>query len=225
MNDSRASVSALTAQNRDAPRSRILSFRTGLKRTGNALSLAMVAAPAAMCWLEKRLHQEGEAVFNFWTHIFAILPGFVGLYLRRGFYRLTLDRCAPDFFVGFGAIFTHRHAVVAPGVYVGPYALVGSCHLGEGALIGSRVSILSGSSLHEMDATGRWTPYDIARLQQMEVGAHCWIGEAAVIMASVGPRAMVAAGTVVSSAVPPAVVVAGNPARFVRRVEPGERSE
>jgi acetyltransferase-like isoleucine patch superfamily enzyme len=37
-------------------------------------------------------------------------------------------------------------------------------------------------------------------------------------MADVGHGATVAAGSVVSNAVPPAVVVAGNPARFVRRL-------
>jgi serine acetyltransferase len=37
-------------------------------------------------------------------------------------------------------------------------------------------------------------------------------------MADIGAGAMVAAGSVVSNAVPVAVMVAGNPARFVRRV-------
>jgi acetyltransferase-like isoleucine patch superfamily enzyme len=43
-----------------------------------------------------------------------------------------------------------------------------------------------------------------------------WIGEAAVVMADIGRSSTVAAGAVVSSCVPPGIVVAGNPARFVR---------
>jgi serine acetyltransferase len=39
-----------------------------------------------------------------------------------------------------------------------------------------------------------------------------------VIMADVGPRCMVAAGAVVAAPLPEGVMVAGNPARFVRRI-------
>jgi acetyltransferase-like isoleucine patch superfamily enzyme len=37
-------------------------------------------------------------------------------------------------------------------------------------------------------------------------------------MADTGPCCMVAAGAVVSTAVPPGVMVAGNPARFVKKL-------
>ena len=43
-------------------------------------------------------------------------------------------------------------------------------------------------------------------------------GEGAVVMANVGAQCMVAAGAVVSSPVPDGIMVAGNPARFVRKV-------
>jgi acetyltransferase-like isoleucine patch superfamily enzyme len=43
-----------------------------------------------------------------------------------------------------------------------------------------------------------------------------WIGEAALVVADVGPGAMVTAGAVVSTPVRGGIVVAGNPARFVR---------
>jgi acetyltransferase-like isoleucine patch superfamily enzyme len=148
------------------------------------------------------------------------MPGLPGLSLRRAFYRLTLDHCHPDFYIGFGALFTHRQAHVEAGVYIGPYALVGSSRLGRGSMIGSRASLLSGTDLHEMDhTTGVWTPFEHTRLRQINVGEHAYIGEGAIIMANVGARSMVAAGTVVSNAVPAAVVVAGNPARFVRKIE------
>lgn len=45
------------------------------------------------------------------------------------------------------------------------------------------------------------------------IGADCWIGDAAVIMADIGDGATVGAGSVVTRSVPPATVVAGNPAR------------
>ncbi|MGH9174895.1 MAG: acyltransferase, partial [Vicinamibacterales bacterium] len=148
----------------------------------------------------------------------ALVPGPPGIALRRAFYRLTLEACSTSFFVGFGALFTHRDSVVEQGAYVGPYALVGSARLGRGCLIGSRASLLSGPHLHQLDEEGRWMAADVSRRQQIQIGAHAWVGEGAVVMVDVGAGAMVAAGAVVSTPVPAGIVVAGNPARFVRRL-------
>lgn len=92
-------------------------------------------------------------------------------------------------------------------------------------MIGSRASILSGPDLHDVDSDGNWTAADLSKIRQIVVGHHAWIGEGAIVIADVGERAMVAAGAVVSSPVPPGVVVAGNPARFVRRIVPARASD
>lgn len=191
--------------------------KRALKASANGVSLALMAPLALTAWLERVSTRRGEHVFAFWSHVVSQFPGLPGLYLRRAYYRLTLDACTPDYFMGFGAFFSHRQARVSEGVYIGPYAIIGSAALGESCLIGSRVSILSGPDLHELDEDGNWTEANLGRMRQIEIGHHAWVGEAAVIMADVGARAMVAAGAVVSSPVPPGVVVAGNPARFVRR--------
>src|SRR5262245_16584501 len=39
------------------------------------------------------------------SHLLSLIPGLLGDYVRREFYRLTLLRCAPDAFIGFGTIF------------------------------------------------------------------------------------------------------------------------
>jgi acetyltransferase-like isoleucine patch superfamily enzyme len=171
-----------------------------------------------MCWLERRLNPAGEGVFVFWSHLFAFLPGLPGLYLRRAFYQLTLESCSPTAAIGFGALFCHRQTRVAEDVYVGPYAVMGSVHLGKGCMIGTRVSLLSGSLQHEWLEEGGWAPSDPVRFSKIEIGEHVWIGEAAIVMADVGAGSMVAAGTVVSAPIPPGIIVAGNPARFVRDV-------
>jgi virginiamycin A acetyltransferase len=172
-----------------------------------------------MCAAEAKLAPRAETVFSAWAQTFALVPGLAGVFLRRAFYRLTLDACESSFWIGFGAMFSHRAARIEQDVYVGPYAILGSCRLGRGCLIGSRSSILSGGSLHALDASGRWAAADLNRLHRVEIGPYAWIGEASVIIADVGASAMVAAGSVVSSAVPAHTMVGGNPARFVRRLE------
>jgi acetyltransferase-like isoleucine patch superfamily enzyme len=184
----------------------------------NAVALTLVFPAALTCWIEEWLSPHAEAAFGFWTHVFAILPGAPGLFLRRAFYRLTLKRCAIEFFIGFGALFFHRRVLVEEGVYIGPYAVIGCARLRKGCLIGTRANLLSGAAQHEMRDDGGWAASDRSRFVEIEIGEHAWIGEAATVMADVGAGSVVAAGAVVSAAVPAAVVVAGNPARFVRPV-------
>jgi len=205
------------------------TFRSALKTVANIVSVVLVFPCALTCWLEGWLSAHGEWVFSSWSNVMALLPGPPGMYLRRAFYHLTLQSCSLDCYIGFGALFTHRQVRVEDGVYVGPYSLIGSSWLRTGALIGSRASLLSGPMLHEMDEQGRWKPTDLSRLRQIEIGENVWIGEGAIVMVNVGAGSMVGTGAVVSTRVRPGVVVAGNPARFVRRLkaeaeEPGSQA-
>jgi len=195
-----------------------MSVRRYVKRAIDACFLAAVAPVAILCALEKK--RGGTALFVTGAQCCALVPGLPGVFVRRAFYRLTLEACGESFFVGFGAWFSQRAVRIDEDVYIGPYAVIGSCHLGRGALVGTRCSILSGGALHSLDSRGRWMPTDARRLQTIHIGEYAWLGESSVVLADVGSSAMVVAGAVVSAAVPPSVVVAGNPARFVRCLTP-----
>lgn len=195
-----------------------------VKSLFNGIALAAVWPCAATCWLERLLLPAREELFGFWSHCLALGPGTPGMYLRRAFYRYMLDACAADCFIGFGTVFSHRRAVVESTAYIGNYALIGSAVLRRACLIGSRASLISGGQLHEQDEQGNWLPTDPARRQQIEIGENAWLGEGVIVMANVGSRAMISAGAVVSAAVPPSVMVAGNPARFVKRLAPARES-
>lgn len=184
----------------------------------NALSLLVTSVAALTCWLGG-LTGRTDLMYPFWTHVFASIPGYPGMMLRRAFYRWTLQRCASDVAIQYGALITQRRASLGPGVYVGPYALVGWADIGANTLVGSRASLLSGGNQHQWSPDG-WTPTGPASLSQIVIGSRTWIGEGAILMANVGSGCMVAAGAVVSAGVPDGVMVAGNPARFVRRVAP-----
>lgn len=194
-------------------------MRALLKSASNLLATIVVWPLAALCAAEASLRPASESVFAGCAQWLAIVPGRPGMFLRRAFYRRTLARCGAHLYVNFGSFFTHRVAEVGERVYVGHYALVGAARLGDGASIGSRASVLSGTQLHEPGVDGRWTPYDPSKLQFVTIGEHVLVGEGAIIMTDVGPRSLVAAGAVVSTPVPSGIVVAGNPARFVRKLE------
>jgi len=198
-------------------------IRRALKRAGRIAAMLLVSPAAAACWVEKRVDRRSEWVFSTWTHAVALAPGPIGVWLRCAFYRLTLDTCADEWWMGFGSVFTHRQAHVEPGVYIGPYALIGSAHLCARCLIGSRVSILSGGAAHELSDDGTWTSFDVSRTQPLEIGSDAWVGEGAIVSADIGRGSLIACGSVVGSTVPPGVMFAGNPARFVRMLSRVER--
>jgi len=201
----------------NAPRARV---RRALKALLDVCAFVAVSPAIAASAAEDRLLPGADSIFACCAQLMAWLPGDPGVVARRAFYRGTLEACAREWYIGFGSIFTHRRARVDQGAYIGAYALVGCARLGAGSLVGSRVSLLSGGSQHELQADGTWSPTDRRQLRQIDIGAHAWIGEGAIVMADVGAKAMVAAGAVVSTAVPPRTMVAGNPARFVRLLEP-----
>ena len=99
-------------------------------------------------------------------------PAIPGCTWRRAFYWLTLKRSTLNCFIGFGALLFHRQTQIERGVYVGPYAVVGTASLKTGCLIGTRANLLSGAEQHELREDGRWSPSDVAKFRQIEIGEH-----------------------------------------------------
>jgi acetyltransferase-like isoleucine patch superfamily enzyme len=193
------------------------AMRSGLKGVGIALGLAVAALPALTCWVEARLSGRNE-VFLFWGQAFALLPGLPGKYLRKCFYFLTLRSCSLQCDLGFLSYFSDRRSEVGRGAYVGYGVCIGLASLGDGCLVGNRASIINGGWQHTLGADGRLTPFDHSSAHRVRIGDETWIGEGAIVMADVGSRCIIGAGTVVSVPVPDGCLVAGNPARFLRRL-------
>lgn len=176
--------------------------------------LQLVLLPLLVgCWLE-RLAFTAERWFGACAELLALAPGWPGSMVRKAFYRATLPHCATRAYFGFGAIVVRRAARIGRGVYVGPYSIIGAADIDDGVKIASRVSILSGRHQHG-DAGGGATA--TPRFERVRIGAQAWIGEGAIVMADVGRAAIVGAGSVVVSAVPPGATVVGNPARSLDR--------
>lgn len=184
----------------------------------NGVSLSVVLPAVLFVRAEDLLPGRRDLFFDFFAHSFALIPGLPGVYLRRAYYRGVLEYCAMDCCICFGTVFSRRTARVDSGVYIGMYAVIGSVHLQRDCLVGSRASLLSGGQLHHYEH-GKWGPCDFAGETQIHIGEGAWLGEAVVVMSDVGEGALVAAGSVVATPVKARIVVAGNPARFVRRLD------
>jgi virginiamycin A acetyltransferase len=185
----------------------------------NGLCMLLVFPAVLLCWCEKLCSNHSEHLFLIFAHCFAPLPGRPGIYLRRAFYCLTLEKCSINCYIGFGSFFTHRSVIVENNVNLGAYTIIGSAHLGANCLIGPRVSILSGKEQHVRDEKGEWSPGFPERMVRVKIGSNTWIGDGAVIMDDVGCGCQIGAGSVIASPLRDNVAVAGNPARFVQRFE------
>ena len=168
-------------------------------------------------WLAHRLFGR-ETLFDFSAKLLSLMPGLVGQYLRTSFYVVTLDRCPADLAMAFGSFFSHPAASVGRSVTIGSFSIVGTAKLGDGVMIASRVSILSGKFQHGSALQGvallRPTHYET-----VTIGAGCWIGEGAIVMASLGQQCIVGAGSVLTKTAPDHIVAVGNPAKFLGKTE------
>jgi virginiamycin A acetyltransferase len=178
------------------------------KRTAQAISLVIAFPFALLCGFGRI-----RSLFNIFGHLYALGPAILGNLLRAGYYRLTLRDCSIDTNIWFGVLFPHPDVSIGSSVSIGSYSIIGRSRIGARTQIGSHVQIPSGRHQHPRDAEGRMT----ASVDGLTIiGADCWIGTSAVIMAEVGDGSTIGAGSVVVKDIPAGVVAVGNPARVIR---------
>jgi acetyltransferase-like isoleucine patch superfamily enzyme len=179
-----------------------------IKRTAQAIALVTVFPAGLLCGFGRV-----TPMFLAFGHIFAVAPGLIGNFVRAAFYRLTLQSCSQDTTIAFGALFSRSNARVARNVAIGSYSIIGQATIGEGSQISSLVQIPSGKHDHPRDSDGHFLPGVEGKVQ---IGSYCFIGASAVVLADVGDRSTIGAGSVVTNAIPPDVIAAGNPAKVLR---------
>lgn len=157
--------------------------------------------------------------------LLSLIPGKLGSYLRVAYYRATLRGCSPDSFIGFGSFFAHPEAEVGRGVYIGAYCVIGMASIGEDATIGSGVHILSGARQHGFKEIGTPIQEQKGEFRKVSIGRNCWIGDRAVIMADIGAQNVIGAGSVVAKKTGDYEVLAGNPARVVKKLTEGSSAD
>jgi acetyltransferase-like isoleucine patch superfamily enzyme len=187
-----------------------MSMRLLCKRCVQAVSV-VVAFPAALLCGFGRV----GILFTFFSHYFALVPGFVGDFLRAAFYRLTLEECSADVVIAFGTFFSRTQVTVGPHVSIGSYCIIGRAKIGARTQISSHVEIPGGKMQHTRDAQGRLSSALEASAGFVTIGEDCWIGASAIIMADVGSQTTIGAGSVVVKDIPAGVVAVGSPAKVL----------
>lgn len=104
-----------------------------------------------------------------------------------------------------------RNVVVMPGCLM---MSAGSITIEDGAMIAANVQLISNNhDLYERQ---------VITCKPVHIGRNAWVGAGATILpgVTVGDNAVVGAGSVVTKNVEADTIVAGNPARFIKRIPP-----
>lgn len=149
------------------------------------------------------------------TQCLSLLPGLCGQYVRRAFLAWTIAECHPSASIGFGTIFSKTATRIGENVYMGPYCSLGSVTIERDALIATGVHLLSGARMHGTADPTRPIREQPGEFVHINLGAGCWIGTGAIVMADVGKDSIVGAGAVVTKAIPESVIAVGVPAKVI----------
>lgn len=188
--------------------------RMNIKRLCQTIALVLTF-PAAALTLFGRI----KPVYTFFAQSLALGAGLPGSYLRAAYYKMTLRKSSLDVTLALGTYFVQPDIMLEEGVSIGAYCVIGPASIGARSQIASHVLIPSGRRQHVRNADGTLSdcPTD-----STFIGADCWIGDGAIVMADLGEGVTVGAGSVVTRPVPAGSVVAGNPARPLQRASSSE---
>lgn len=190
-----------------------------LKTIANAAAW-LLAAPIAYPIAWSRALDPRDQLFRSGSQAVALVPGIFGVFMRRQFYGITLASVGPGFTVEFGTIFSRRDTRIGSDVYIGAYCTIGLCDILDDVLIGSGVDVVSGQRVHNFERPDLPIRLQGGELVRISVGPDAWLGNKAVVMASVAEGCVVGAGSVVTSAGEPQGIYVGIPAKRLRARTP-----
>ena len=187
-------------------------MRLALKRLVQGFFLVIAFPGALLCGFGR-----SAPMYTLFAQALALWPGFSGNFARAAFYRYTLEDASIDVVIAMGSFFSRRQVTLAPNVSIGSYCVIGRAKIGARTQISSHVEIPGGRMQHTRDEQGRLSGAIDGAGDEVVIGEDCWIGASAILMANVGARSTIGAGSVVTKDIPADMVAVGAPARVLRR--------
>jgi maltose O-acetyltransferase len=125
----------------------------------------------------------------------------------------------PPFYCAYG-----KNIYLGDHVFLNVMCTILDCnevHFGHHVMVGPSVQIYTAA--HDLEAETRIQGWEVAK--PIVIEDNVWLGGGAILLpgVTIGRNAVVGAGAVVSRDVPANTVVAGNPGRVIREIEPRTR--
>ncbi len=194
-----------------APRSRIEPYPPAPVRGPRERKLIdwagrLCAAPVVA------LHRLHLINFHGGAQMVSLVPGILGLLVRRGWYRATLDACG-EVSVGFGSMIGHPRARLGDRCSIGAYCMIGWVDMGDDVMVATHTVILEGSRQHGFADLDRPMRSQTGTYERVTIGSDVWLGAGSIVMAHVSPHTIVAAGATVTRTFAPYSILGGAPAQ------------
>ncbi|MDQ7837671.1 MAG: acyltransferase [Thermodesulfobacteriota bacterium] len=158
-----------------------------------------------------------EITFQGISQLMSLVPGAIGNYIRTGFYWLSLNKCSPECIISFGTLFSTPNCEIGRYVYIGANCIISDSVIENNVLIGSNVHILSGKYTHNFSTLDVPIMLQKGSRVTVRIGEDTWIGNGAIIMANVGKKCVIGAGSIVTKEIEDYSVAVGNPARVIKK--------
>lgn len=146
----------------------------------------------------------------------ALVPGRLGIHIRRFWYRRTLESCGADLTVEWMSVLKTPIIRMGDRVFIAPFCFIAECDVRDDVGIGQYSIVQGGPHTHgfeRMDVPMIQQPGNIRRVT---LGPDAWIGIGSRILTDVLPGTVVGAGAVVTRTFEPNAILVGVPARQIR---------
>ena len=193
-------------------------MRNRVKLLVHGVATIVVVPMLVSYWIRARMLGRDRAVQGS-TQALALVPGVIGVCLRRAFLARVLPHCSYLATIEFGVLFSSASATIGEYAYVGPYSSIGYAEIGPEVLIASGVQVPSGGRTHGFDDPDVPIRNQPSTKSCVRIGRNSWIGSNAVVMADVGANCVIGAGAVVTRPIADGAVAVGVPAKVVRHRE------
>ena len=152
------------------------------------------------------------------SQLLSMIPGYAGIAIRLAVYQRILDHCGMST-ISFGVTFTTPNVSIGSDVYIGPNCEIGQASIGDRAVLGSYVCVLSGRHQHVLGVEGNRSVIGQGQFETISIGAGSWIGTRSIVAASVGTSSVIGVGSVVVKPIGDSVVAVGHPATVIKANE------
>ena len=190
--------------------------KTLAKEAVNTAAVVLVSPLIILFWTGRYFMDENGLIAGF-SQMLSLIPGKSGSYLRKSFLRFAMTHCHNECVISFGTLFSQVDTEIEQGVFIGAQCNIGKCRIEKNCLIGSGVHILSGKKQHNFSDISTPIQAQGGIFEKIVIGEDVWIGNGALLMANVGRKCIIGAGSVITEDVPDYSIMAGNPARIIKK--------